>query len=597
MPQEYQKNGILFTSESPRPKKIDERITATTQELVTYSQSHAIPSLSDRIRRGLDPIGMLALDSTKKSIQDICKKLSVSYEDIEKMTLDIQLTGPWKYADKFKNPQDPATKIWIMLKAIHTTALEKHREQDLTPKEFLTYLAQVKHLLSTAVKDPHAFFPKAYQHAIEDSQKEFRIEDGVPISEKDNGMIAMAVNGHRAGIYQDADGFLHVGADQIDDDTFLKWGLKTEQRDDGRGRIVTFFVNDKGEGIAKKLYPGYVIVLSRNFDLAKAIVQKVETVTSDILGQTLYEPTSITSGAAKKERALKIKKSKRITEIQPASAETKEDEFKNIFYSRLAYVKAQEIFRDRANALIKKMREKQKGRITNDTLESEASKTQNKVEQKMEELHYLTKLMWPFLDSLPKNVTKVMDMAGGAGDFGMAVGVEMTTRGMPPSEMIIVEPFEELKDFNQIITAELPESEWFQKTVRYDQRSLQEVSIQNDTIVVAKHPCGDLTDAIIEQWVRSESPLLVIMTCYQEKAVGVPARYNIDQKDWDSWCKASGKTNAPDIEKRTQGMEAMTHLDEARVAYLRRHGFQAELIQTDAFPKGDVIIARRIQEK
>ncbi len=32
----------------------------------------------------------------------------------------------------------------------------------------------------------------------------------------------------------------------------------------------------------------------------------------------------------------------------------------------------------------------------------------------------------------------------------------------------------------------------------------------------------------------------------------------------------------------------------ARVEYLRRHGFKAELSTTDKFPKGDVIIARRL---
>jgi hypothetical protein len=32
----------------------------------------------------------------------------------------------------------------------------------------------------------------------------------------------------------------------------------------------------------------------------------------------------------------------------------------------------------------------------------------------------------------------------------------------------------------------------------------------------------------------------------------------------------------------------------ARVEYLRRHGFEAKLVTTDKFPKGDVIVARRL---
>jgi len=37
----------------------------------------------------------------------------------------------------------------------------------------------------------------------------------------------------------------------------------------------------------------------------------------------------------------------------------------------------------------------------------------------------------------------------------------------------------------------------------------------------------------------------------------------------------------------------MTELDEARVRYLERHGIEAKLVQTDKFPKGDVIVAKR----
>ena len=48
------------------------------------------------------------------------------------------------------------------------------------------------------------------------------------------------------------------------------------------------------------------------------------------------------------------------------------------------------------------------------------------------------------------------------------------------------------------------------------------------------------------------------------------------------------------MEKFKKGKKAMETLDKARVKFLRRHGFAAELVTTDKFPKGDVIIARRL---
>lgn len=211
----------------------------------------------------------------------------------------------------------------------------------------------------------------------------------------------------------------------------------------------------------------------------------------------------------------------------------------------------------------------------------------------MDEVKYMVSLMSEELDNLPPNIKRVVDMAGGAGDLGLAISMELLARKKEINETNIVDPLEDLAIFNRLIVEQLPNSEEFKKIVSYKTKTLQEAKIPPDSLVVAKHACGDLTDTIIERWVQSESPLLVIMTCCQDKAKNQPARYNIPQDDWKKWCKDSSKTNSEDPKKRAQGMEAMTKLDEARVSYLRRFGFDAQLVQTDRFPKGDVIIAKR----
>lgn len=124
-------------------------------------------------------------------------------------------------------------------------------------------------------------------------------------------------------------------------------------------------------------------------------------------------------------------------------------------------------------------------------------------------------------------------------------------------------------------------------------------------MVVAKHACGTLTDDIISQWRESESGMLVAMTCCQGKAASEPARYGFSQNEWEDLCHSSDLTNTeiPEqpgkareraLRRLEEGNRAMKKIDMARVEYLRRHGFAAELSTTDKFPKGDVIMARRL---
>jgi hypothetical protein len=134
---------------------------------------------------------------------------------------------------------------------------------------------------------------------------------------------------------------------------------------------------------------------------------------------------------------------------------------------------------------------------------------------------------------------------------------------------------------------------------------LQDAKITPESMVVAKHACGTLTDSIIEQWRDSKSKVMVLMTCCQDEARNEPARYGFSQEEWSRLCRESSKTgtDVPEAPGKARdralrdletGNRAMKKLDMARVEYLRRHGFAARLDVTDKFPKGDTIIARRL---
>lgn len=585
--------------DQPSTTESDVQLGNIRSELNDFAEQNKIPSLEDRIKRGLSPVGIIALHETRQRVEKLAAKLDASFADVLKMTVGIQTSGPWEYVSKLKNATDPATKIWIMTNAVGT--LGNEREMDMTSTEFLEDIKRIDRLLDEANENPDVFFEKAKEYVLEKSQERFRIEEGVPISEMDNGFVAMATNGYEAGIIQDADGMLFVGAKQIDDEVFEKWGLKSETRED-RGRRVNFFVNAKGEAVVKKLYPGFVIVLSRNFELAKAIVKSVvsedrlEELNAAVLGHKVYAPTSLQSVEEEKLEGISKIKIRRHVTLEDFEGESGEKTLQESFYSQLALLKASETLKDRVALTRKNKREKKIGGkwVREPELDDMAEKTKAKVAQKIDELRYMMQVLGHDLDNLPEHINKIVDMAGGAGDLGMAATVEMMARGKKISNTEIVDPVPELAKFNRLLVAQMDLPEEFKEVVHPKVESLQEANITPDSIVLAKHACGTLTDEIIEKWVSSDSPVLCLMTCCQDKAKDQPARYNLSQDEWRNLCKESAKTNNADPKKQAEGMVAMNKLDNARVEYLKRHGFKAELIKTDKFPKGDMIIARRI---
>jgi hypothetical protein len=575
-----------------------------TQDLREFSASHSLLDLSDRTRRGLSTVGVLALRNTAPIATEISEKLGASFDDVVRMAIRVQVAGPWEYADDLKNARDPVVKAWMILTAVNT--LTNERELDLTQDEFLDSVKQVEKELRIAAQDPEAYFKgTAYPNLILESQRRFRITaQGIPISELDNGFIAMAINGFHAGVVQDGDGLLFVGAKVLPEAVFEESGLTAEVRED-RGRQKSFYLNDRGETVVKVVHPGFVIVMSRCFELAAEIAhagikhalgEPISQLSHERLGHKVYEPTSGGARPRESEDEPRITFSPWIPRLlmeETGNFGTQET-FRADFYAALQHVKASRVFEDAL--AIKIAAAKQKGRAFGDEdISSLAASVQQKQGQKIEELRYLADLLCPHVKLARERFgsgQNLVDMAGGAGDLGIAAAFELSLSGVELSSVRIVDPFDNLRIFNRLIVEHLPVADTLSPLIDYRVQALQEAEIGPQDVVVAKHACGDLTDSIIEKWAASESKLLCVMTCCQEKAKDQPARYKISQDDWHSWCKQSAWTNDP--KRAAEGMRAMTHLDEARVAYLNRHGFQAELIQTDRFPKGDVIIARRL---
>ncbi|MBU0706175.1 methyltransferase [Patescibacteria group bacterium] len=608
----FQKDSVITAQEvidklGPNQHVIlQTRTSSLANELSDFSKELGIPTLVDKVNRGLDPMGIFALEETNKKVGDLCEKMGAEYTELLNMTKDIQLSGPWKYIKRFKKADDPVTRAWMILNAVSTMGQE--REKDFTEKEFLADIDRIHGKLNEAIDDPDKFFVTARPHITEESKKRYRVEQGVPVSEQTNGFIAMGINGFKAGVYQDPDGMLFVGsANPIDDAVIESWGLRAVVKNDRRvvqgktiNREVTFYENENGETLAKKVHPGFVVVISRSPELAKAIAkvglvgEKAEKPSAEALGHKFYAPTSMDVNA-EEESAEAVYgplrgKIARLLEQEPLPENATAAER---FYYMFLQVRRFVVYRD-AVKKISDRKAKQGEKMTEEEMEELWEKVKRKQTQKMEELKFMGEIMTPLMAKLPKRADRVMDMAGGTGDLALATAMSMMEAGHPISKATIIDPFvTTTRDFTDFVIEHLPNSEKFKEIIDPQAKSLQEAQPSKNDVVVAKHSCGTLTDDIIEQWMASESPMLCIMTCCHDKAKNESARYDLSQDEWQKLCKTSSKTNSEDPETWKKGMEAMTKLDTARVDYLKRHGFEAELHQTDQFPKGDVIVARR----
>jgi hypothetical protein len=598
------------------------------QQLDIFSERHGLKSLRDRLRIGLNEVAILAFDQTNAKVMEIVAKLTQNKEDADRLYADLvkicvgmQESGPWEYAKGLADPESPEMKLWYMIAGAETIGYE--RDMDLNDAEFVQNTRRIYGYLESAAQDPTTFFATAKEHLLEQSKKAIRFDEDdtdkrVPIGEGFASFLPMAIKGYEAGVVQDAEGWLFIGARGEISNTLLESvGLKKEVGPDERNpsRTVTYFVNEKGQKVIKKLHPGLLIVLSRSFDLSKSIVRALNDereaieVADDALGHTRVVQTTEKNRAklSMDERTLP-KGFMRRPETSPLGDRPSDSQEltrpREEFYTDLFYIRSNYVYIDAFLQLLKK-RESEGKEVTDHDKEVLWEKISRKMEQKVDELRYVNGLIADRFDTMSDQIHRVIDMAGGAGDLGLAVTNELLSTGHEVDHTEIVDPQKGVAEFMDTIIDYLPFRQRLKEIAEHNTGYLQDAHITSDSMVVAKHACGTLTDDIISQWRESESPMLVAMTCCQGKAKGESARYGFSQAQWDQLCQESDLTNTtvPDmpgkardraVDRLNRGNQAMKTIDTARVEYLRRHGFQAELITTDKFPKGDVIIARRL---
>lgn len=177
--------------------------------------------------------------------------------------------------------------------------------------------------------------------------------------------------------------------------------------------------------------------------------------------------------------------------------------------------------------------------------------------------------------------SQIIDIAGGAGDMARVLSV-LTNK---PAIVLDNNPdqVQYAHELNQILKQDVQPRKF---DIRKDK-------IPEGTWV-AKHPCGDLADHIISQWMKNDgSPELYLMTCCQGRAKKLDNPYGFSKEEWQQLCKESDLTNSNNEEQRKKGEEAMKKLDQARVGYLISHGFNAQLKQVKDTVKGNVIVVKK----
>jgi hypothetical protein len=190
---------------------------------------------------------------------------------------------------------------------------------------------------------------------------------------------------------------------------------------------------------------------------------------------------------------------------------------------------------------------------------------------------------------------KVVELAAGTSD----VGIVLKYRDADLSVTTI-----ELKPHSAVVGAGYARS--LGLGIRVRNANLNEIDIPGG-VWVAKHPCGELSDQIIEKWIRQkDSPMLFLMTCCHGGAQKKP-RYGVDKKTWRQLCKRSDWTSCNDPKKRRIGQESMDMLDRLRINYIRgaNRDYKAQLYHAEqilealgsySVPvyKGNIIVAEKM---
>lgn len=600
------------------------------QQLDAFTQSYNIKSLRDRLKWGLNEVAILAYDKTNEKVKELCdimfenkEEAERAFENLVDMSVDIQEHGPWDFAKDLAEAERPEVKLWYMLNTAESLGYEQKME--MNEQEFREDVQRIIDHLEHAKKDPEKFLELAKEHIQKKSEAAiyFAEDDKDKLIPRGEGLqtaLPMALKGYEVGIAQDSEGWVFVMAQGMISDRLLEsCGLTKKVKPDPRdaSRRITVFLNNKGQEVVKKVHRGFLVILSKSFDLAQAIAEAVKEqkdtieIADEALGHTRVIQTTEkqrdNDKAKDDEHWFRKQFLRRPGNVSVNAKESQSEALsrpRDDFYEQMLYIRALYVYLD-AVEKTRSDKEKDGKELTDLDRETISERVWNKMEQKVDELRYVNELLQKEGEGIPPNVKAVIDMAGGAGDLGLAVGTEFLAQGRELEDIEIVDPQEGVDDLMENIIDHIPFRQDFEKIAHHNTGFLQDANIRPDSIVVAKHACGTLTDAIIDQWINSESPMLVAMTCCQDKAKHQPAHYGLEQKRWHDLCVLSGATGkeVPDepgkkrdmaLKELERGKQAMYELDMARVEHLRRNGFKAELHTTDKFPKGDVIIARRL---
>lgn len=656
------------------------------KQLDEFAAANGIKSLRDRLRIGLNESAILAIDQFRTRLKGICRKLAADdreadeiYSNLETMVVDIQSHGPWDYARDLAQGESPEIKAFFILNGITTIGYEK--ERDLNDQDFQDQFGRILSSFDRAAEDPEKYYMEAREHALEMAASTIRLmhrkdEKGKDVEEPEEKLVArgeglgaflpMALMGRKVGVVKDDEGWVYVGADGMISDRLIETcGLKRKLVKDPRDptRQVTMFVNSEGTEVVKKVHRGLLVILNSNYELARAIAaayqeerEVIEVADSAIGHLHIHQTTEkkhISDEKADREHWERKRFLRRRKESRPTSEQTESRALLSLreqFYESMLEIRAYYVYLDALEAVrrqrrlaaimqLEKEAKKKNREVTQDEIDAinvvltehdrevASEETWDKMKDKVEELRCLNGIVSELLPQIPEGVHSVVDMAGGAGDVGLAVSNELILQGREINDVEIVDPQPGISDFFDNIVDYLPlrdrligrvrkegydpkKKRWTGRTyeqpvAHHNGGMLQDANLKPDTIVVAKHACGTLMDDMIQRFISSESPMLIAMTCCQDKAAGEASRYGMSQEHWDHVCVTSALTNtkvpdqpgkAREIAQRKleEGQRAMLELDMARVEYLRRHGFKAELRLNPQFPKGDVIIARRL---
>jgi hypothetical protein len=255
-------------SEVPPPSVDRERIR---QDLQSYGTQYGLRGLEGRLKRGLDPAGMLAVPETRALLVRVVQRLGGTEEDLLRFTNDLHDGGMWRNSGRLGSASEPVVRAWFI--AAHLT----RESGDLDETTFVADYRRIVAGLGEAAEHTETAWEEARRAMVDPAQGTFRLLDDpsgtpIPYSEVD-AHYAMAIAGHRTGIVREPDsGILFVGADALDYAVLESMGLRTVQRED-RGRLATFYVDSEGREIVKQIGRGFCIVLTGDLDVARRLAR------------------------------------------------------------------------------------------------------------------------------------------------------------------------------------------------------------------------------------------------------------------------------------------------------------------------------------